>query len=43
MDHLSFVETVDRLGESIVIAIANSADRRLDASLSQALGVSKPK
>lgn len=34
------VETVGRFGESIVVAIANAADRRLDARLRQALGVS---
>ena len=37
MDELSFVETVDRLGEGIVIAVADAADRRLDAGLGQAL------
>ncbi len=30
---------VDRLGESIVIGVADAADGRLDAGLSQALGV----
>ena len=39
MDHLGLVETVDRLGESIVVAVADAADRRLDAGLGQALGV----
>ena len=39
MDHLSLVETVDGLGESVVIGISDNADRRLDAGLSQALGV----
>jgi hypothetical protein len=33
MDHLSFVEAVDRLGESVVVGIAGAANRRLDACL----------
>jgi hypothetical protein len=39
MDHLSLVETVDGFGESVVIGISDTADRRLDTSFSQALGV----
>src|SRR3954453_7820172 len=39
MDHLVLVETVDGFGESVVIGISDTADRRLDATLSQALGV----
>ena len=39
MDDLGLVETVDRLGESIVITVADAADRRLDARLRQPLGV----
>src|SRR5690606_24299151 len=39
VDHLSFVEAVDGFGESIIVGIADTADRRLDASFSQALGV----
>ena len=39
MDDLGFVEAVDRLGESIVVGIADAADGRLDAGLRQALGV----
>ena len=39
MDHLSLVETVDGFGESVVIGISDAADRRLDTSFSQALGV----
>jgi hypothetical protein len=39
MDHLGLVETVDGFGESVVIGISDAADRRLDASFSQALGV----
>src|SRR3954454_1151422 len=39
MDDLSFVETIDRLGESIVVTVADAADRRLNAGFRQALGV----
>ena len=39
MDDLGLVETVDGFGESIVLGISDTADRRLDAGLSQALGV----
>lgn len=39
MDHLSFVKAIDRLGQSVVIAIADAADRRLDPSFGEALGV----
>ena len=39
MDDLGLVEAVDRLGESIVVAVADAADRRLDAGFRQALGV----
>jgi hypothetical protein len=39
MDHLSLVETVDGFGESVVIGISDTTDRRLHASFSQALGV----
>src|SRR4051812_10995734 len=39
MDDLSFVETIDRLGESIVVIVADAADRRLNAGFRQALGV----
>jgi hypothetical protein len=39
MDHLSLVETVDGFGESGRIGISDAADRRFDASFSQALGV----
>src|ERR1700677_4393808 len=39
MDHLGLVETVDGFGESVVIGISDAADRRLDASFSQAFGV----
>ena len=39
MDHLGLVEAVDGLGERVVVAVADAADRRLDAGLGQALGV----
>jgi hypothetical protein len=39
MDDLGLVETVDRLGESIVITVADAAHRRLDARLHQPLGI----
>ena len=39
MDDLGLVETVDGLGERVVVAIADAADRRLDTGLGQALGL----
>ncbi len=39
VDGLGFVETVDRLGERVVVAVADPADRWLDAGLGQTLGV----
>ena len=39
VDHLGFVETVDRFGQSVVVAVADTADRWLDAGLGKALGV----
>ena len=39
MNYLGLAETVDGFGESVVIRICDAADRRLDAGLSQALGV----
>jgi hypothetical protein len=39
MDDLGFVEAIDGLGESVVITVADAADRRFDARLRQALGV----
>ena len=39
MDDLCFVEAVDRLGESVVVGVANAADRRLDPGRGQAFGV----
>ena len=38
-DHLGFEQTDDRLGQRIVVTVADAADRGLDASLGQALGV----
>jgi hypothetical protein len=39
VDDLGLVETVDGLGESIVIAVPDAAYRRFDTRLRQALGV----
>ena len=39
VDHLGFVEVVDRLGQSVVVTVANAADRGLDPGLGEALGV----
>jgi hypothetical protein len=39
MDRLGFVEAVDGLGEGIVVAVADAADRRLDARRGAPLGV----
>ncbi|MNL09422.1 hypothetical protein D3C87_1301820 [compost metagenome] len=39
MDDLCLVKTVDRFSESIVIAVANTSDGRLDACLCQAFGI----
>ena len=41
VDHLGFVEAVDRLRQSIVAAVADTADRRLDAGLGEALSVDR--
>ena len=38
-DHLGFVKPVDRLGERIIVAVADAADGRLDAGVLQALRV----
>jgi hypothetical protein len=37
MDDLSLVKTVDRFGQSIVVAVADASDGRLDARLRQPL------
>jgi hypothetical protein len=39
MDHLGLVESVDRLGKSIIVAIADVVDGGLDPGLREALGV----
>jgi len=39
MDDLGLVEAVDGLGQGVVIAVADTADRRLDAGLGEALRV----
>src|SRR3712207_5821185 len=38
-DHLGLVEAVDRLGQGIVVGIADAADRRLDAGFGEPVGV----
>lgn len=37
MDDLGFVQTVEGLGERIVVAVSDAADGRLDAGLRQAV------
>jgi hypothetical protein len=39
MDDLRLVETVDRFGECVVVAVSNAADRRFHTCLRQALRV----
>ena len=39
MDHLGLAETVDGFGQRVVIGIANTADTRLNAGLSQSFCV----
>jgi hypothetical protein len=39
MDDLGLVETVDRFGQGIVVAVANAAHGGFKASLGEALGV----
>ena len=39
MDDLGLVETVDRFGECVVVAVSDATNRRLHAGLRQALGV----
>jgi hypothetical protein len=39
MDNLGLVEAIDGFREGIVVTIANTADRRLNACFRQALGV----
>ena len=38
MDHLGFVQPVDRLGEGVVVGIPDTAHRRHHAGLGEALG-----
>ena len=40
VDDLGLVEAVDGLGQGVVVAVADAADRGLDAGLGQAFGVS---
>jgi hypothetical protein len=40
VDYLGLVKTVDRLGECVVVAVADAADGGLDAGFCQAFGVS---
>ncbi len=39
VDDLGLVKTVDRLGQDIVVAVANAADRWFDPGLGKALGI----
>jgi len=39
MDHLGFVEPVDRLGERVVVTVADAADRWHETGLGEPLGV----
>jgi len=39
VDQLGLEQAVDGFGEGVVVAVADAADRRLDAGLEQALGV----
>jgi hypothetical protein len=39
MDHLGFVEPVDRLGECVVVAVADAADRPHEPGLGETLRV----
>jgi hypothetical protein len=43
MDHLSLEQAVDRLGQSIVVAVADAADGWLDTGLGEPLGVAQSK
>ena len=40
MDHFGLVKAVDRLGQSIVVAVADAADRGLDPGLGKPFAVS---
>ena len=39
MDDLGLVEAVDRLGQGVVVAVADAADRWLDPGLGETLGI----
>ena len=39
VNHLGLEEADHRLGERVIVAVADAADRRLDTGLSQTLGV----
>jgi len=39
VDHLGLEQADDRLGERVVVGVADAADRRLDTGLGQPLGV----
>ena len=39
MDHFGLVKAVDRLGQSVVVAVADAADRGLDPGLCQTFGI----
>ena len=39
VDHLGLVKAIDRLGQGVVIAVADTADRGLDARFGEAFGV----
>jgi len=39
VDHLGLVEAVDRLGQGVVIAVTDAADRGLDPGFGEALGI----
>lgn len=43
MDHLGLEQTVDRLGQGVVVRVADAADRGLDARLRQSLRVAQGK
>ena len=39
MDLLGFVQTVDRLGQGVVLAVATATDRGLDAGIGQPFAI----
>ena len=39
MDDLGLVKAIDRLGQGVVVAVADAADRRFDAGFGEPLGV----